>query len=188
MWALQYIRDNLSKWHSFFWELHAKCKVVPKIWHAFCHNLSWTSSHKCNIIFWTCLLKIFSFSLSLSTICWNHFHRLYLIYAETTSTVSIYYLLKPLPPSPSTICWNHFHRLYLLSAETTSTVSIYYLLKPLPLSLSTICWNHFHRLHLLSAETTSTVSIYYLLKPLPLSLYTICWNHFHCLYTVLPRL
>ena len=111
--------------------------------------------------------------LSLSTIWWNHFHCLYLLSGETTSTVSIYYLVKPLPLSLSTIWWNHFHCLYLLSGETTSIVSIYYLVKPLPLSLSTIWWNHFHCLYLLSGETTSTVSIYYLVKPLPLFLFII---------------
>ena len=105
-------------------------------------------------------------------------HCLYLLSGATTHTVSIYYLVKPLPRSISTTWWNHSRGLYLLS----NTVSVYYLVKPLPRSISTTWWNHRHGLYLLPGETTHTVSIYYLVKPLPLSLSTIWWNHSHCLF------
>ena len=92
---------------------------------------------------------------TVSTIWWNHFHCLCLLYGEITAkqkqnvTVRQTEVVKPLPLSLSIIWWNHSR-------------------EPLPLSISIIWWNHSHCLYLLSDETTPTVSIYYLMKPLPL--------------------
>ena len=71
---------------------------------------------------------------------WNHSHCLCPLYGETTSTIFVYYIVKPLPNENKT--WQTDR-----SGETTPTVSIYYLTKPLPLYLSTI-W-----------KTTSNVSV-----------------------------
>ena len=74
--------------------------------------------------------------LSLSTIWWNHFHYVCLLYSETTAK-------RKQNVTDGQRWWNHSHCLHLLSGETTSTVSVYYLV------------NHFQCFCLIYSETTA---------------------------------